>query len=274
MDLTHQLREAAKAAETILPKVFVYGTLKQGYGNWARLLHNERMLGVGEVEGILFHLGNFPALSLADKFGKVHGEVYEVPWEKLTQLDTLEGHPKFYFRQMINMSPYGRVWTYTFPYESAARQDRVIPSGRWNGIGTPTVKWLGFGKGVEVGSFQTSSVSPNEIRVGSGNTFILKKDELNKVYILCNRATGEALGTYRHLGDMMGKDGNVKPRLSLPMIVRESMPNSGHKEKPIVVPTAETSGAALEDVVITEGIEDDAPEPALRSLLGLKVRNA
>jgi gamma-glutamylaminecyclotransferase len=89
-------------------KVFVYGTLKAGYGN-NRLLDNESSDLIGKAvlltPAILACNGSFPYLSLigtSSRKGWVLGEVYQVSEEVMRTLDSLEGYPDFYNRSEMD----------------------------------------------------------------------------------------------------------------------------------------------------------------------------
>lgn len=76
-------------------KVFVYGTLKRGYGNNI-LLRGAEYLGEGVLNNhILYYSygkGGFPVSRYNGK-GRVLGEVYEIdPDKHLYSLDSLEGY--------------------------------------------------------------------------------------------------------------------------------------------------------------------------------------
>lgn len=97
-------------------KVFVYGSLKRGYGNNI-LLKDQQYLGeVSTVEGFdLISLRAFPAMLKTEGPRQVHGELYEVDDKCLQQLDILEGHPNLYIRQRISLDNGQQVWAYLFP---------------------------------------------------------------------------------------------------------------------------------------------------------------
>lgn len=73
--------------------VFVYGSLKEGFGNH-RLISSFKKIGEGTIEGKMYSLGAFPAVVL-DKENPdlIHGEIYDVNTESgLERLDMLEGY--------------------------------------------------------------------------------------------------------------------------------------------------------------------------------------
>lgn len=83
--------------------VFVYGTLKQGYGNH-RLLESSEYVGRGTtiLPYLMEHAG-CPVVFRSNE-GPLHnvdGEVYEVTDETLSYLDRLEGHPGWYVRHEV-----------------------------------------------------------------------------------------------------------------------------------------------------------------------------
>lgn len=82
-------------------KLFVYGTLRKNHGN-NFLLQDSKYLGkaVTEPEYTLACSG-IPYLIKGEQ--SVHGEVYEVTPEVLSDLDLLEGHPDCYTRKDINV---------------------------------------------------------------------------------------------------------------------------------------------------------------------------
>ena len=115
-----------------LSRVFVYGTLKRGYGNHQLLaVGRAHFLGTDTIEGSMHDLGAFPAVSL-EGCGTVYGEVYVVSDETLRALDRLEGTPGFYQRTRVSMSSGLEAWVYVMGSEKLATR-MVIASGRWRG---------------------------------------------------------------------------------------------------------------------------------------------
>lgn len=209
-----------------LQKLFVYGTLKKGYGNHKNYLSECKDLGQATIEGIMFHLGGFPAINLTERFTRILGEVYEVTWDQLLDVDQLEGvGHNFYDRIEAKVDPHGIVWTYIFPSTRAATERFVVPSGVWTGRETNKVLWGGFGKGVEVGAFEARA--GDEIKVGGGTgDYVLRRSPLDQTYKLIHKKTGEVIGSYKHLRDMVSEDGTTKPVLRLPAVSRETPPTT------------------------------------------------
>ena len=74
-------------------RVFVYGTLRRGGRNDInRLTPTPKYLGMGEVQGSLFHFDWYPGLALGgEEPVTVVGEVYEVTPQLEEVLDRIEG---------------------------------------------------------------------------------------------------------------------------------------------------------------------------------------
>jgi gamma-glutamylaminecyclotransferase len=82
--------------------VFVYGTLKKGYGNNQRLLRDTKFIdaGVTLMPYDLRDLGPFPVV-VNNKRARVLGEVYDCTKQELKRLDQLEGYPRMYGRKKV-----------------------------------------------------------------------------------------------------------------------------------------------------------------------------
>ena len=113
-------------------KVFVYGTLKRGYGNHRvispfvttepqqQTLRGFKMIDLGAFPAIIPDEGNR---------GVIHGEVYDVPDEALGPLDTLEGYPILYNRTTVNTEEGENVLVYFM--EQDRMGSRVVEDGIW-----------------------------------------------------------------------------------------------------------------------------------------------
>lgn len=121
------------------PRVFVYGTLKQGEGNH-RLLEQGggRFLGPASIHGnyVMRDLGWYPCVVRVPDGpnSAIHGEVYEVDDELLATLDILEGHPNYYRRQKVQTSVegYRGVWIYLLN-GAFAEAGEPVEGGYWTG---------------------------------------------------------------------------------------------------------------------------------------------
>ena len=100
-------------------KVFVYGTLKQGFYNHG-VLAGATYIGTDIVTGYsLVDLGAYPG-AVEDNEGAIIGEVYYINPEILERLDILEGEGTLYKRIFVNgeiqenmeMYVYNNSWGY------------------------------------------------------------------------------------------------------------------------------------------------------------------
>jgi gamma-glutamylcyclotransferase (GGCT)/AIG2-like uncharacterized protein YtfP len=101
------------------PYVFVYGTLMEGFGN-NRLLKDSSLIENATTEdGYVLVANGIPYLLEDQGKSYVHGEIYKVNEKTLENLDTLEGHPNWYARKVINVvTEQGdrlKAWAYFMP---------------------------------------------------------------------------------------------------------------------------------------------------------------
>ena len=109
--------------------VFVYGTLKSGFGN-NPLMGNSRLIGEGLTEGEyqLFDLGCPIAVPSAMSptsatIMPIRGEVWSVSDpEVFRRLDILEGHPRSYYRTIEKVNG-ELVWMYSYPHQIQFEQN-------------------------------------------------------------------------------------------------------------------------------------------------------
>lgn len=120
----------------MVTKVFVYGSLMSGFQNHG-LLEGARFLCEARTVDpyTMYSLGTYPAVT-PEPLTTVVGEVYEVDDETLAGLDKLEGHPRFYRRELVYVQgPRGltRAEMYLLPAENRPRAWRkaVVLSGSW-----------------------------------------------------------------------------------------------------------------------------------------------
>jgi gamma-glutamylaminecyclotransferase len=109
-------------------RVFVYGTLKRGFGNH-RLLARAALVGEATIRGSMHDLGAFPAVAIDGKAGTVHGELFDVDSPTMERLDRLEGTPHFYQRKLVHTSA-GEAWVYVMASAKLAGRP-VVSGGRW-----------------------------------------------------------------------------------------------------------------------------------------------
>lgn len=116
------------------PRVFVYGTLKQGKPNFPAL-NNATFLGRCCIEGpyVMVNLGWYPGvIELPDtKTEKrmICGEVYRVTDDILHTLDIIEGHPHYYARKKVE-TPFKKAWVYMLPPQNVEGR-QIIDEGVW-----------------------------------------------------------------------------------------------------------------------------------------------
>ncbi len=82
-------RREPSMTEDATTRLFVYGTLKPGFGNHARIEHLVRSSQAASTEGALIDLGAFPAMVPGQ--GQVNGVLLEMDEEALTITDRIEG---------------------------------------------------------------------------------------------------------------------------------------------------------------------------------------
>lgn len=109
--------------------VFVYGTLRKGFGNHY-LLEDSELVGQGHTaRSFALYADVIPYAFKDEEICPIKGEVYRVDEESLRDLDALEGHPRWYKREKTEVILEGdgrrEAWMYFFPH----RQGRLIESG-------------------------------------------------------------------------------------------------------------------------------------------------
>jgi gamma-glutamylcyclotransferase (GGCT)/AIG2-like uncharacterized protein YtfP len=110
-------------------RVFVYGTLKVGFGN-NYLLAAGTYVGkaVTEPKYTMYSAGHFPYVRIGGS-QKIQGEVFEVNEVTVRQLDQLEQHPNWYKRQVVQTS-LGEAWMYIMP-PTQQMGGNEVKSGNW-----------------------------------------------------------------------------------------------------------------------------------------------
>jgi gamma-glutamylcyclotransferase (GGCT)/AIG2-like uncharacterized protein YtfP len=108
--------------------VFVYGTLKRDEKNhhW---LEGASWQGEAELSGVVLHdLGPFPMAVIGA--GIALGEVYGIESSGLARLDVLEGYPRLYDRQVMELIDGRRAWVY-LGRPRQVRHAPVLMGGVW-----------------------------------------------------------------------------------------------------------------------------------------------
>ena len=121
-----------------MEKVFVYGTLMQGYGNHRNYLSQSEFLGKGEITGYaLYAVSSFPGI-VPEHGEKVKGEVYVVDRDTLKGLDSLEGEGSLYLRKQVEVLVDGQIvqaWTYIWNHETEGKDKIKYANLPWKGRG-------------------------------------------------------------------------------------------------------------------------------------------
>ena len=108
--------------------VFVYGTLKKGFGNHT-LLASSKFLGTDVVKDhTLIQSPGFPYM-VESKGSQARGEVYEVDERIVRYLDALEGYPVHYQKKEIQTEEGRKVFTYYLDpkkWDEGVRIQRMI----------------------------------------------------------------------------------------------------------------------------------------------------
>lgn len=110
-------------------RVMVYGTLLAGYGNHRAYMQTAKLVGEATMRGKMYSLGAFPCVSLHGD-NTIRGEVYDVDEETLKYLDRLEGHPRFYCREVVETT-LGPAWVYLINRDDEMSSTPVVASGSW-----------------------------------------------------------------------------------------------------------------------------------------------
>lgn len=111
---------------------FVYGTLKQGFGNHYLIERQDgELVGEATITGQMRSAGGFPYVFLLGD-NKVHGEVWNVNDAALASMDRLEGHPDWYTRTKV-ASSLGEVWIYAIMNDQKYTSCPIVRDGIWAG---------------------------------------------------------------------------------------------------------------------------------------------
>lgn len=94
--------------------IFVYGTLKRGWGNNV-IIKDQKYIGVATTspDFQMFSLGGYPGVVAGDN--RITGELWEVDDDAFARCDRLEGHPDFYKRTIIDVA-------------SDSQGDKIVPA--------------------------------------------------------------------------------------------------------------------------------------------------
>ncbi len=114
--------------------VFVYGTLKKGFGNH-RLLASAELLGAAQtVERFAMYSTGVPIVVKEESVSPIFGELYRVDEETLVCLDSLEGHPDWYRREEVEVivdTDLGRSIEKAWIYFNLDKRGTLVPHGEY-----------------------------------------------------------------------------------------------------------------------------------------------
>ena len=83
--------------------VFVYGTLKFGFGNYRLLWDSECIGRARTLKKYDMYQSGIPFVMENKEVTQIFGEVYLVDENTMMNLDALEGHPDFYKRKKVDI---------------------------------------------------------------------------------------------------------------------------------------------------------------------------
>jgi gamma-glutamylcyclotransferase (GGCT)/AIG2-like uncharacterized protein YtfP len=113
-------------ADTLL---FVYGTLMRGFPLHALIEGRADFVGEGEVAGLLFDLGRYPA-ALRNGAALIRGEVYRLTDSRLLQaLDSAEGSRYHRGEVGVRMAGGRQITAYIYWYVGPLGRAVLIPGG-------------------------------------------------------------------------------------------------------------------------------------------------
>lgn len=114
-------------------KLFVYGTLRKGGANDITKLYPTAVFaGLATVRGLLYDMGDYPAIILDDRADPIAGEIYDIADATLSQLDLFEIDAG-YRRMQIEISPSGvttMCWIFGPDADLCAGKPEIV-SGDW-----------------------------------------------------------------------------------------------------------------------------------------------
>lgn len=107
-------------------KIFLYGTLKTNKSNNRLLNKNCRFISIANTKlgDFVLYTELYPYMVRKENDTNnspdmiVHGELWEIDKHTLSILDTLEGHPDYYKREVIEIVCKGeilKVYSYIYP---------------------------------------------------------------------------------------------------------------------------------------------------------------
>lgn len=111
--------------------LFVYGTLKQGERNHP-LLMNEKYLGDTGTspDYLLVDLGTYSGMVEKPQEGfSVQGELFEIPFKLITELDKIEDAPLLFNLEFITLADGSKAFAYLYKQSIAGK--KILSEGVW-----------------------------------------------------------------------------------------------------------------------------------------------
>jgi gamma-glutamylaminecyclotransferase len=113
--------------------IFVYGTLRKGYGNNKYFLLDDEFICEAKTEGkYALYAAGIPFLNKHEQVCNITGEVYKVDDNKLVHIDALEGHPAWYKREIITVVDEDGNKFQAWVYFNDDSSGELIESGDYN----------------------------------------------------------------------------------------------------------------------------------------------
>lgn len=100
--------------------IFVYGTLKEGFGNHYLLSKAIKVSKAETVRKYGMYQSGIPFVIKDEESTTIKGEVYLVDQTTFKNIDRLEGHPSCYKREKVKVKldndRRATAWIYFYPY--------------------------------------------------------------------------------------------------------------------------------------------------------------
>ncbi|MBY0121451.1 gamma-glutamylcyclotransferase [Bacillus sp. S/N-304-OC-R1] len=148
--------------------VFVYGTLRANERNHELLRGSTCIAQQAWTAGIMFDTGkNYPAL-IRNSEGRVYGELYEITWQQLANLDNLEGYNgegqnNLYDRAIQKIyTDHGDYEAYVYIMDTIDPDSNEISSGDWKVyryLNEETLYYYAYGSCMDDARFKIANVS-------------------------------------------------------------------------------------------------------------------
>ena len=112
-------------------EIFVYGTLKRGFGNH-HYLRSAKFIATGRTKNkYALYAAGIPFVVKDNQVTNIIGEIYEVDDATLAIIDSLEGHPDFYKRMQVPIIANDQDQTsiVAWLYFCSEPRGELVPSG-------------------------------------------------------------------------------------------------------------------------------------------------